>query len=156
MVNGPILTGGGGAFSPRRTMAASCLLLAACRFLCSQGATGLHEIGLPFHERSCILRASRREISSSCKVGADMATLQVKGFDEALYKALGERAKRDNRSISQEVVKLIQDFLARPSGSAEEATRAFLALAGSWEDTRSARQIARDIRRAKDARDRLR
>jgi plasmid stability protein len=76
-----------------------------------------------------------------------MATLQVKGFDEALYKALGARAKRDNRSISQEVVKVIQDFLARPTGSAEEATRAFLALAGSWEDGRSARQIAQDIRR---------
>lgn len=80
-----------------------------------------------------------------------MATLQVKGFDDALYEALGVRAKRDNRSVSQEVVKLIQDFLVRPSGSAEEATRAFLALAGSWEDTRSDRQIARDIRKRRRA-----
>jgi len=80
-----------------------------------------------------------------------MATLQVKGFDDALYKALGARAKRDNRSVSQEVVKLIQDFLARPTGSAEEATRAFLALAGSWEDTRSARQITQDIRKRRRA-----
>jgi len=76
-----------------------------------------------------------------------MATLQVKGFDEALYMALGARAKRDNRSISQEVVKVIQDFLTRPSGSAEEATRAFLALSGSWEDKRSARQVAQYIRK---------
>ncbi len=80
-----------------------------------------------------------------------MATLQVKGFNDALYKALGARAKRDNRSVSQEVVKLIQDFLARPSGSADEATRAFLTLAGSWEDTRSARQIAQDIRKRRRA-----
>ncbi len=78
-----------------------------------------------------------------------MATLQVKGFDEALYKALGARAKRENRSISQEVVKLVQDFLARPEGAAEEATRAFIALCGSWEDKRSARQIARDIRKGR-------
>ena len=78
-----------------------------------------------------------------------MATLQVKGFDEALYKALGAQAKRDNRSISQEVVKLIQNFLARPSSSAEDATRAFLALCGSWEDKRDARRIAQDIRKSR-------
>jgi len=85
-----------------------------------------------------------------------MATLQVKGFEEALYKALGARAKRDNRSISQEVVKVIQDFLTRPSGSAEEATRAFLALSGSWEDKRSPRQIAQDIRRRRRSAKRFR
>ncbi len=78
-----------------------------------------------------------------------MATLQVKGFDEALYKALGARAKRENRSISQQVVKLVQDFLACPGGSAEEATRAFLELSGSWEDERSSHQIALDIRRSR-------
>ncbi len=78
-----------------------------------------------------------------------MATLQVKGFDEALYKALGARAKRENRSISQQVVKLVQDFLACPGGSAEEATRAFLELSGSWEDKRSSHQIAQDIRRSR-------
>jgi plasmid stability protein len=80
-----------------------------------------------------------------------MATLQVKGIDEALYKALGVRAKQDNRSISQEVVKVIRDFLARPGGSAEEATRAFVTLCGSWEDTRSSRQIAEDIRKRRRA-----
>jgi plasmid stability protein len=81
----------------------------------------------------------------------DMATLQVKGVDEDLYKALGARAKQDNRSISQEVVRVIQDFLARPGGSAEESTRAFLALCGSWDDVRSAREIAGDIRRSRRA-----
>ena len=85
-----------------------------------------------------------------------MATLQVKGFNEDLYKALGVRAKRDNRSISQEVVKLIQDFLTRPSGSAEEATRAFLALSGAWEDKRSPRQIAQNIRKSRRAGKRFR
>ena len=78
-----------------------------------------------------------------------MATLQVKGFDEALYRALGARAKQENRSISQEVVKLVQDFLARPSGSAEEASRTFLTLCGSWKDKRSPRQIAQDVRKSR-------
>ncbi len=78
-----------------------------------------------------------------------MATLQVKGIDEGLYRALGARAKQDNRSVSQQVVKLIQDSLARSSGSAEEATRGFLALCGSWEDHRSARKIAATIRESR-------
>lgn len=78
-----------------------------------------------------------------------MATLQVKGIDETLYRALGARAKQDNRSISQQVVKLIQDSLARSSGSAEDATRDFLALCGSWRDDRSAREIAASIRKSR-------
>jgi hypothetical protein len=78
-----------------------------------------------------------------------VATLQVKGIDEDLYRALGARAKRANRSISQQVVKLIQDSLVRSSGSAEEATRAFLSLCGSWKDDRSAREIAVSIRKSR-------
>ena len=78
-----------------------------------------------------------------------MATLQVKGFDEALYRALGARARRENRSISQEVVNLVQDYLARPGGSAEQATRAFLALCGSWVDKRSPRVVAQEIRKSR-------
>ena len=78
-----------------------------------------------------------------------MATLQVKGMDEGLYRALGARAKRDNRSISQQVIKLIQDSLSRSAGSAEEATRSFLALCGSWEDPRSARAIAVAVRKSR-------
>jgi plasmid stability protein len=76
-----------------------------------------------------------------------MATLQVKGIDEELYRALGARAKRANRSISQQVVKLIQESLDRPGGSSENATHAFLALCGAWADPRSARAIAADLRR---------
>ena len=75
-----------------------------------------------------------------------MATLQVKGLDDGLYKALAARAARDNRSISQEVVKMIQDFLSRPGNDSESATEAFLALAGSWADERSAKEIAKELR----------
>lgn len=39
------------------------------------------------------------------------------------------------------------DLPTRPPLSNEEATRAFLALCGSWDDARSAREIAADIRR---------
>lgn len=78
-----------------------------------------------------------------------MANLQVKGIDDQLYKALGARAAMDHRSVSQEVVSMIQRFLASPHGDARAATDAFLQLAGSWADERPAREIARSIRRAR-------
>ncbi len=78
-----------------------------------------------------------------------MATLQVRGINDSLYAALGSRAEMDNRSISQEVVMMIREFLARPGTAAEEATRAFLELSGSWADGRSARDIADAIRKAR-------
>jgi plasmid stability protein len=68
-----------------------------------------------------------------------MATLRIKGIDEDLYRTLEARARRENRSINQQMVKLIQNSLGRSGGSAEEATRGFLALCGSWEDPRIAR-----------------
>ncbi|MGO8705254.1 MAG: FitA-like ribbon-helix-helix domain-containing protein [Candidatus Brocadiia bacterium] len=75
-----------------------------------------------------------------------MATLQVKGMDDDLYEALKGRAKRDNRSITQEVVTMIRESLARSPGPAARATQDLLALAGSWEDARPAENIARAIR----------
>lgn len=78
-----------------------------------------------------------------------MATLQVRGIDDALYRALGARAELENRSISQEVTKMIREFLARPGAVAEEATEAFLRLSGSWRDVRTARDISRDLRKAR-------
>ena len=78
-----------------------------------------------------------------------MANLQVKGIDDRLYEALGARAAMDNRSISQEVVSIIRDFLSRPPGDPAGATRALLELAGSWEDDRPARQIASDLRKGR-------
>jgi len=84
-----------------------------------------------------------------------MATLQVKGIDETLYKALGARAAMDNRSISQEVVAMIKEFLNRPQRDARGATMAFLELSGSWKDEKPAREIAKSLRRARRSRRRF-
>jgi plasmid stability protein len=80
---------------------------------------------------------------------SSMATLQVKGMDDGLYRALGARAALDNRSISQEVVSIIREFLSRPGRDPREATRALLELSGSWQDERSAQQIAADLRKSR-------
>ena len=78
-----------------------------------------------------------------------MATLQVKGMDDDLYRALAARAAQERRSVSQQVTKIIQDFLARRRGSAEETTDALLELCGTWADDRTPDQIAKAIKRAR-------
>ncbi len=81
-----------------------------------------------------------------------MATLQVKGIDDQLYAALGARASMNNRSISQEVITIIQESLSRPPADPGAATRSFLELCGAWEDERSAAAIAADLRRSRRSR----
>ena len=78
-----------------------------------------------------------------------MATLQVKGMDDRLYQALGARAAMENRSISQEVVSIIRQYLASPVADAKSPGQAILELAGSWHDERSAEEIAQDIRQSR-------
>ena len=79
-----------------------------------------------------------------------MATLQVRSMDERLYGALGRRAEMDHRSISQEVVAILNDYLASPARTAHgQATDAFLELAGSWMDERDAETVIAEIRKAR-------
>ena len=80
-----------------------------------------------------------------------MANLQVRAIDNGLYKALGKRAEMDNRSISQEVVMIIKEYLKKPASSGRSATDAFLELAGTWEDSRSADEIIKSIRKSRTA-----
>lgn len=74
-----------------------------------------------------------------------MAVLQVRDIDDRLYGALKGLAKRENRSLSQEVVHILEAFMARPK-AASGPTDDFLALAGTWKDERSAQEIVKDLR----------
>jgi plasmid stability protein len=78
-----------------------------------------------------------------------MANLQVKGLEDELYRSLGARAARDNRSISQEVVVIIKEYLSREHIYGRAASRSILALAGSWSDDRPAQEIAAELRAAR-------
>lgn len=84
-----------------------------------------------------------------------MATLQVRSIDEKLYKALGRRATMDNRSISQEVVSILQAYLSAPKVRHENSTQAFLELCGTWSDDRTEQEIADEIRRDRKSSDRF-
>lgn len=46
-----------------------------------------------------------------------MATLNIKNFPDALYGRLRERAEREHRSLSQEVVHLLSRVVEEPPGA---------------------------------------
>lgn len=75
-----------------------------------------------------------------------MAILQVRDIDDHVYAALKTAARLEKRSLSQEVNMILQTYLANPDQFKRNPTREFLALAGSWDDERSADTIISDIR----------
>lgn len=80
-----------------------------------------------------------------------MAVLQVRNMADDLYGALGRRAALDNRSISQEVIEIIERYLATPRHSPAADAEA-LDLAGSWEDSHSAEELVGALRKARATR----
>ena len=77
-----------------------------------------------------------------------MAILQIKGIDDEFYARLKRVAAEDSRSVSQEVLHLTKEYMARREARTVETTSAtnLLALAGTWEDERVAAEIAREVR----------
>ena len=74
-----------------------------------------------------------------------MAMLQVRDMDDRLYDRLRFAAKIDNRSISQQVVTILQNYFTSIPVKTKNATEEFLKLAGSWEDSRTTDEIIDDI-----------
>ena len=58
-------------------------------------------------------------------------------------------AKCDNRSISQQVISILQDYFTSIPIKTKNATEEFLKLAGSWEDARNTEEIIDDMRAAR-------
>ena len=75
-----------------------------------------------------------------------MANLQVKDIDDKLYESIRNLAASEKRSISQEVVLILEKYLSKPRVFDQCPTDEFLSLAGSWDDDRSADVIIQDIR----------
>ncbi|MDP3296123.1 MAG: antitoxin [Thermodesulfovibrionia bacterium] len=78
-----------------------------------------------------------------------MAILQVRDIDDRLYSSLKELAKSENRSLSQEVVSILEKYLSNPVVFKSNPTRDFLSLSGSWDDNRTADEIVADIKRSR-------
>jgi hypothetical protein len=72
-----------------------------------------------------------------------MENLQIKGMDDDLYTQIKSLAASENRSISQHILFLLEQYLAGrypPKGTRTPA-QVLLDLSGSWEDDRSSEQI---------------
>jgi len=80
-----------------------------------------------------------------------MSNLQIKGIEESLYTQIKELAVIEHRSISQQVLFLIKDYLARgkPLRTTKTPAQVLLELSGSWEDKRAPEEIVAQIRRAR-------
>ncbi len=80
-----------------------------------------------------------------------MANLQIKGIDDELYGELKEMAAEENRSISQQTLYLLRDYLAKRKKVHIEKTPAqiLLELTGSWKDRRAPELIVSEIKKAR-------
>ena len=80
-----------------------------------------------------------------------MANLQIRGIQDELYQELRKLASAENRSISQQVLFLVKEYLAGRKGTCTSKSPAevLLELSGSWEDEREASAIVEDLRSAR-------
>jgi len=76
-----------------------------------------------------------------------MANLQVKDIDENLYTALKIRAKSKRRSVSQEVIRLIEEYLNKPDDTTIDSTRLFLDLSWASDKDESADDLIAQLKR---------
>ena len=80
-----------------------------------------------------------------------MANLQIKGMDDRLYDTIKKLAASENRSVSQEILFLVKEHVAKRKQTAAVRTPAqvLLDLSGSWMDDRSADVIIAEIKTAR-------
>jgi hypothetical protein len=80
-----------------------------------------------------------------------MANLQIKGIDDKLYDTIKKLAASENRSVSQEVLFLVKEHVAKRKQTAAVRTPAqvLLDLSGSWTDDRNADTILAGIKAAR-------
>lgn len=75
-----------------------------------------------------------------------MAILQVRDLNDGLYLSLKQLAQLENRSISQEVISILEKYLSNPSLFKNNPTQEFLRLSSSWDDSRNSEEIITDIK----------
>lgn len=78
-----------------------------------------------------------------------MANLQIKGIEDALYMELKKMAAEENRSVSQQALFLVKEYLARKKHliALKTPAQVLLDLSGSWEDNRDSEKIVTQIKK---------
>ena len=80
-----------------------------------------------------------------------MANLQIKGIEDELYRELKKMAAEENRSVSQQALFLVKEYLARKRHlrTLKTPAQTLLDLSGSWEDNRDQAKIVAQIKKAR-------
>ena len=80
-----------------------------------------------------------------------MANLQIKNIQDELYEEIKKLAAAENRSVSQQVLFLVKEYLAKRKRftAAKSPAQVLLELSGSWEDDKSAEEIVKEIKSAR-------
>jgi hypothetical protein len=80
-----------------------------------------------------------------------MANLQIKGIDSDLYNELKRIAAEENRSVSQQTLFLVRDYIAKRQKvrGTKSPGQVLLELSGSWKDDRKPEEIISEIRKAR-------
>ena len=80
-----------------------------------------------------------------------MANLQIKGIDDELYEELKRLAAEEKRSVSQQTLFLVREYLAKKQHMRRLRTPAqvLLELSGSWEDDRNPAAIIAQIKKVR-------
>ncbi len=78
-----------------------------------------------------------------------MAILQVRDIDDRVYEQLKRISSLNKRSISQQVIHIIETYLSEPDRIRKNSTEEFLNLSGSWGDDRQAEEIISDIKKSR-------
>jgi len=80
-----------------------------------------------------------------------MANLQIKGIDDVLYNELKRIAAEENRSVSQQTLFLVRDYIAKRQKirGTKSPGQVLLDLSGSWKDDRKPEEIISEIREAR-------
>jgi hypothetical protein len=80
-----------------------------------------------------------------------MANLQIKNVEDNLYEEIKKLASAENRSVSQQVLFLVKEYLAKRKHltATKSPAQVLLDLSGSWEDDKNAEQIVKEIKSAR-------
>ena len=80
-----------------------------------------------------------------------MANLQIKGIQDDLYTEIKRLAADENRSVSQQVVFLLKEYLTRKKfvQTQKSPAQVLLALSGSWQDDRESDLIIDEIKQTR-------
>jgi plasmid stability protein len=104
----------------------------------------------PFHEKWL---QNHENIFTFVEKGFHMAILQVRDIDDNLYQALKKRAKDERRSVSQEIIKIVEDYLESKELSDQNSTTEFLNL--TWQSDETAEELIGNIRSNREENSRL-